>query len=194
MYRRIGNSDWPICGMAQDRSAFMQNGPHQVWKDFTMNIQVKHVRGFALAASAVALVGLTGCATQQRSASVYRAGETQREQIIRMATVESVRDVQVERGSTGVGTGAGAVIGGVAGSSVGGGRGSVIAAVAGAVAGGVIGQAIEGKNNLKPGIEITVKLENGELRAIVQEVDEQQFRPGDKVRLVTQGGVTRVSR
>lgn len=148
----------------------------------------------AMAAAVLAVAALSGCATQQRSASVYRAGEAQREQIVRMGTVESVRDVQIERGPTGVGTGAGAVIGGVAGSSIGQGKGSVIGAVVGAVAGGVIGQKIEGSTSLKPALEITVRLENGELRAIVQEVDGQQFLAGDKVRLVTQGGVTRVMR
>jgi outer membrane lipoprotein SlyB len=147
-----------------------------------------------LGVGAVALATLSGCATQQRSASVYRAGEAQREQIVRMGTVESVREVTIDRGQTGVGTGAGAVIGGVAGSGIGQGRGSVVGAVAGAVAGGVIGQAIENQAGKVPGLEITVKLDNGELRAIVQEVDGQQFKPGDRVRLLTQGGVTRVTR
>jgi outer membrane lipoprotein SlyB len=144
--------------------------------------------------AALAALSLAGCATQQRSASVYRAGEAQREQIVRMATVESVREVQIDRGQTGVGTGAGAVIGGVAGSGVGGGRGSVVGAVAGAVVGGIVGQAVENSSSLRPGLELTVRLDNGELRAIVQEADGQQFRPGDRVRLLTQGGVTRVTR
>lgn len=150
-------------------------------------------RWMAFGAALVALT-LTGCATQQRSASVYRAGEAQREQIVRMGTIESVREVQIERGQTGVGTGAGAVIGGVAGSGIGQGRGSVVGAVAGAVVGGIVGQAVEGSTSLKPGVELTVKLDNGELRAIVQETDGQQFKPGDRVRLLTQGGVTRVTR
>ena len=148
----------------------------------------------ALGAAVLAALAATGCATQQRSGSVYRAGEAQREQIVRMATVESVREVTIDRGQTGVGTGAGAVIGGVAGSGVGGGRGSVIGAVAGAVAGGIVGQAIENQSSKVPGLEITVKLDNGELRAIVQEIDGQQFKPGDRVRLLSEGGVTRVSR
>lgn len=147
-----------------------------------------------VAGAAVTVLALTGCATQQRSASVYRAGETQREQIVRMAVVESVREVQIDRGKTGVGTGAGAVIGGVAGSGIGQGRGSVIGAVAGAVVGGIVGQAVENNSTLVPGLEITVRLDNNELRAIVQETDAQQFKPGDRVRLLTQGGVTRVSR
>ncbi len=148
----------------------------------------------ALGLAALAIVALSGCATQQRSASVYRAGETQREQTVRMGTVESVREVTIDRGQTGVGTGAGAVIGGVAGSSVGHNRGSVIGAVAGAVAGGIVGQAVENQTSKVPGVEITVRLDNGDLRAIVQEADGQQFRPGDRVRLLSEGGVTRVTR
>ena len=148
----------------------------------------------AMISSAVLIATLAGCATQQRSASVYRAGEAQREQIVRMAVVESIREVTIDRGQTGVGTGAGAVIGGVSGSGVGGGKGSVIGAVAGAVAGGVIGQAVENQTSKVPALEITVRMDNGELRAIVQEADGQQFRPGDRVRLLSQGGVTRVSR
>jgi outer membrane lipoprotein SlyB len=148
----------------------------------------------AIGATAMAVAVLGGCATQERSASVYRAGEAQREQVVRMAVVESVRDVTIDRGQTGVGTGAGAIIGGIGGSAVGQGRGSAVAAVVGAVAGGIAGQAIENNRSRVPGVELTVRLENGELRAIVQEIDGQQFKPGDRVRLLSQGGVTRVSR
>jgi outer membrane lipoprotein SlyB len=146
-----------------------------------------------IAAAAAALL-LAGCATQQRSASVYRAGEAQREQVVRMAVIESAREVTIDRGQTGVGTGAGAVVGGIAGSTVGQGRGSAVGAVLGAVVGGIAGQAIENNSSKVPGVELTVRLDNGELRAIVQETDGQQFRPGDRVRLLSQGGVTRVSR
>lgn len=145
-------------------------------------------------AATVCALTLGACANQPRSASVYRAHETQREQTVRLATVEAVREVTLDRGQTGVGTGAGAVIGGVAGSGVGQGRGSVVGAVVGAVAGGVAGQAIESSASKVPALEITVRLDSGELRAIVQEVDGQQFRPGDRVRLLSQGGTTRVSR
>lgn len=155
---------------------------------------VSCAKWLALGVAALAVITLSGCATQQRSASVYRAGEAQREQTVRMATVESLREVTIDRGQTGVGTGAGAIVGGVAGSSVGKGKGSVIGAVAGAVAGGIVGQAVENQSSKVPGLEITVKLDNGELRAIVQEIDGQQFKPGDRVRLLSEGGVTRVSR
>jgi len=44
----------------------------------------------------------------------------------------------------------------------------------------------------KDALEITVKLDGGGLIAIVQEADEQ-FNPGEKVRIVEGGGTTRVS-
>ena len=138
-----------------------------------------------------ALTIVAGCASSNRG-DVYSRGETRREQTVRLATVESVRPVMIEGTKTPIGTVAGGAIGGIAGSSVGHGRGSSIAGVLGAVGGGIAGSAIEEGATRKPGVEITVRLENGELRAIVQEEGEK-FVAGQKVRLLTSGGVTRVS-
>jgi outer membrane lipoprotein SlyB len=80
----------------------------------------------------------------------------------------------------------------VTGSGVGQGRGSTVAGVLGAVAGGVAGQALEEGTTRKAGVEITVRLQSGELRAIVQE-ETDKFVAGQRVRLLTSGGVTRVS-
>ena len=45
----------------------------------------------ALALSTVVIAAIvTGCATQSSSGSVYRSSDTQREQTVRMATVEAV--------------------------------------------------------------------------------------------------------
>ena len=117
----------------------------------------------AIAASAV----ITGCASTS-SGSVYSGGQTRQEQTVRMGVVESVRQVSIEGSKSGVG------------------------AVAGGVVGGVAGNVIEQGVTKKQGLEITVKLDNGELRAITQEADEA-FRPGERVRLLSGGGVTRVS-
>src|SRR5690606_6543258 len=126
----------------------------------------------------------------RESANVYGRHETGREQTVRFATVESVRQVEIQGSRSQVGTIAGGVVGGIAGSSVGEGRGSAVGAVLGGVAGGVAGSAIEEGATRKNGVEITVKLDSGELRAIVQEADIA-FKPGDRVRLVGSGGVTR---
>ena len=135
---------------------------------------------------------LAGCASQSSSGGVYSPGQAQREQTVRMGVVESVRQVTIEKPPSGVGAVAGGVVGGVAGSNVGGGKGATIGSVLGAVVGGLAGQAIEGSVGRKSGLEITVKLDNGELRAVTQEADES-FRPGERVRLLSGTGVTRVT-
>jgi outer membrane lipoprotein SlyB len=143
-----------------------------------------------IAALAVAAM-LAGCVTHE-SANVYSKHEAGREQVVRMATVDSIRKVQIEGSQSGVGAAAGGAVGGIAGSTVGHGAGSSVAAVLGAVAGGVAGNALENKGTTKDAYEITVKMDSGEYRAIVQEADVD-VKPGQRVRLLTSGGVTRVT-
>jgi outer membrane lipoprotein SlyB len=108
--------------------------------------------------------------------------------------VESVRDVVIDARDTGTGTLAGAAIGGVAGSTVGGGsRANAVGAIAGAVVGGIIGNAVEKSGNDRKGVEVTIRLENGNVIAVTQEKDED-FRVGDRVRILSGQGATRVSR
>jgi outer membrane lipoprotein SlyB len=64
--------------------------------------------------------------------------------------------------------------------------------VLGAVAGGVAGHALEERLTKNDGLEITVKLDSGQLLAITQEADEQ-FHPGERVRILSGQGATRVS-
>ncbi|HEX4880446.1 MAG TPA: glycine zipper 2TM domain-containing protein [Limnobacter sp.] len=147
----------------------------------------------ATALTLVCVAALAGCATQSTSGAVYREGETRRAQMIEQGTVESVRTVTIQGDTNGVGTAAGGIVGGIAGSNVGGGSGRAVGAVLGAVAGGIAGQAIERNASTRQGLEITVRMDNGTLRAYVQDADEQ-FRPGDRVRVVTGGGTSRVTR
>ena len=109
-----------------------------------------------------------------------------------MGVVESVREVNIEGTKTPIGAGAGAVVGGVAGSTVGGGKGSVVGAAVGAVLGGLGGAAAEEGLTRQKGVEITVKLDSGRLIAITQAADES-FQVGDRVRILSGGGTTRVS-
>lgn len=138
-------------------------------------------------------VALSGCYTPASSGSVYSAGQARNEQTVRLGVVESVRQVTIEGTPGELGTIAGGALGGIAGSTVGGGsRGSAVGTILGAVGGGIAGSTIERNVTQKKGLEITVKLQNGELRAITQDADEE-FRPGERVRLVSSGGVTRVT-
>jgi outer membrane lipoprotein SlyB len=134
---------------------------------------------------------VAACATSN-SGSVYSRDDARKVQTIRTGVVESVRSVKLEGTKTPIGTAAGAVVGGVAGSTIGHGAGSTIAAVVGAVAGGLAGSAIEEGVTRKDALEITIKLDGGGLIAIVQEADEQ-FHPGDKVRIVEGDGNSRVT-
>ena len=140
---------------------------------------------------AVALTALGGCATSQ-SGSSYSRGATRGEMDVRMGVVESVRQVTIEGTQSAVGPAAGAVIGGIAGSNVGQGRGSTVGAILGAVAGGVAGSAIEESTTRKAGLEITIRLDTGKIIAVTQEADEP-FRPGERVRVLSGSGVTRVT-
>ena len=71
-------------------------------------------------------------------------------------------------------------------------RPSMAASILGAVAGGMAGKSIEANASNKAGLEITVRLDNGDMRAIVQDADEL-FRPGERVRLLSDGRKTRVT-
>lgn len=146
-----------------------------------------------IAITCFAAAAISGCATQSNSGSVYSANQAQREQTIRTGVVESVRNVTIDKGQTGVGTLTGGALGGLAaGSNIGSGNGAIAAGILGAVAGGIAGQRIENNVSNRPGLEITVKLDNGDMRAIVQDADEP-FRAGDRVRMVSSGRTVRVT-
>lgn len=141
------------------------------------------------ALSCVLLLG--GCAYHYGTRD-YRGYETRGEQAVRFGVVESVREVRIQPRETGVGSAGGAVLGGIAGSHAGGGSGQVAAAIGGAILGGIIGQSVERSANERPGVELTVLLDSGKYIAVVQEADEQ-FRSGDRVRIVSGRGTTRVT-
>lgn len=135
---------------------------------------------------------LGGCASSL-SGDSYSRGEARHETTIRKGTVESVRYVKLEGTKSGVGAVTGGAVGGIAGSAAGRGRGSSIAAVLGAVTGGLVGAAAEEGVTRQQGIEITVQLDDGSLLAVVQAADEE-FLPGEKIRLLRTGGTTRVAK
>lgn len=149
-------------------------------------------RLLGMVALAGSLAVLAGCAHQSASSSVYTYGQAQREQIVRLGTVEAVRNVVIQRDRTsGAGALAGGALGGVAGSSIGGGRGQVLAAIGGGLLGAMAGDAVEHGMGKSAGLEITVRLDNGETRVIAQEADVQ-LNVGQRVRVISGGGPTRV--
>lgn len=143
----------------------------------------------ALAAS---MAVLAGCANDTASSSVYSYGQAQREQVVRTGTVEAVRQVTIQRDkSSGAGVLAGGALGGVAGSTVGGGTGNILATIGGGILGAVAGNAVENQVGKTRGLEITVRLDNGETRVIAQAADVA-ISAGQRVRLISGNGPTRV--
>ncbi|RMN16917.1 Membrane protein [Pseudomonas cannabina] len=147
-----------------------------------------------LVASFTALaLTLGGCASNLTGDSYFR-DEARTVQTVRMGTIESLRPVKIEGTKTPIGGAAGAVVGGVGGSAIGGGRGSIVAAVIGAVAGGLLGSAAEEGLTRTQGVEITVREDDGSMRAYVQQVQENEiFRVGERVRIMSVNGTSRVT-
>ena len=146
-----------------------------------------------LITSLAALLVLGGCQSRL-TGDTYSRDEARAVQTVRMGTIESLRPVQIEGTKTPIGAGAGAVVGGIGGSTLGGGRGSTVLSVVGAVAGGLLGAAAEEGLTRTQGVEITVREDDGTLRAYVQEVEPNQvFRVGERVRIMTVNGTSRVT-
>jgi outer membrane lipoprotein SlyB len=147
-----------------------------------------------LVASFTAMALTLGGCTSNLTGDSYSRDEARTVQTVRLGTVESLRPVKIEGTKTPIGAGAGAVVGGVGGSAIGGGRGSVVAAVIGAVAGGLLGSATEEGFTRTQGVEITVREDDGSMRAYVQQVQENEvFRVGERVRIMTVNGTSRVT-
>ncbi|MDD4977943.1 MAG: glycine zipper domain-containing protein [Gallionella sp.] len=134
---------------------------------------------------------LGGCASSM-SGGAYTRGQARQVEDVKMATVESVRDIQIEGTKTPIGAGAGAIIGGVMGGNSNSRNVSAIGSVVGSVVGGMAGAAAEEGITRQSGYEITVKFDDGKMIAVAQGADEK-FAVGDRVRVLTGGGVTRIS-
>ena len=142
----------------------------------------------------IALLFLLGGCMSTLTGESYSRDEARRPQTVQFGMVEYVRPVVLEGTKTGIGAATGAAVGGIGGSTVGGGKGAAVATVLGAVAGGVAGGMVEESATKKQGVEITVRLDSGQIIAIVQQASETTtFHVGDRVRVLTLNGETRVA-
>jgi len=166
-------------------------------RSFVMNTQfsICASTGIRLAAGAIAIstvMLVSGCAKPSASANVYNYNQTQRDQIVRNGTVINVRPITIQSDQTsGGGAIAGGAVGGVAGSAVGGGTGRTLAIIGGALLGALAGNAVEDRMGKKDGLEITVRLDNGETRVIAQEAD-LPIMMNQRVQVISGAGPTRV--
>ncbi|MBW2607487.1 MAG: hypothetical protein JRD05_07590 [Deltaproteobacteria bacterium] len=132
----------------------------------------------------IILIGLVaaGCASSM-SGSTYSRDQARKVQTVHEGEVIMVREVLIEGTKSGLGGLAGGVMGFALGNTVGAGSGKGVARAAGTIAGAAAGGAIEEGATRQKGLEITVKLDNGETVSIVQGADEK-FDEGDLVRVL----------
>jgi outer membrane lipoprotein SlyB len=57
----------------------------------------------------------------------------------------------------------------------------------------VAGNDVQNHLERSKGLEITVRLDDGTLRAVTQSADGEAFRAGQRVRLLSSNGITRVT-
>ena len=102
----------------------------------------------------------------------------------RVESIESAPQDYQGVGGTGIGLGsvAGAVIGGVAGHQVGSGSGNTAATIAGAAGGAYIGHQLEKRKQATSAYRITVRMENGAYQTLIQP-SIGDLRVGDRVRI-----------
>lgn len=144
-----------------------------------------------LASLSLAAALFAGCSAAP-SSNVYTTTQAGTLQDVQFGTVVSTRPVMIEQNTGETGQVAGGIIGGVAGSELGQGKGQIVGSVAGAVAGSAIGSLIDKASEAKPGIEITVKLQDGRTVALAQ-IADTVFQVGDNVKVLTSNGKSRVT-
>jgi outer membrane lipoprotein SlyB len=138
---------------------------------------------------------LSGCGTVANhsiDSNVYSPGSAQHAQSVEYGTVEGIKAARVE-GEGYIGTGMGAVVGGLAGTNVGQGRGQIVGVLAGALIGATAGKALDKKTGSQDAQEILVRRANGALMSVVQGND-QVLKVGDRVAIIQDNGTVRISR
>ncbi|OWT75587.1 MULTISPECIES: glycine zipper 2TM domain-containing protein [unclassified Achromobacter] len=154
--------------------------------------RARAVRWLAAGAVATSFALLAGCANNSASSGVYSYDQAQREQIVRTGTVTGVRPITIQNDkSSGAGLVAGGALGGVAGNAIGGGSGRAIATVGGVILGALAGNAVENRVGTSSGLEITVRLDNGESRVVAQAADTP-VSVGQRVQVISGNGPTRI--
>jgi outer membrane lipoprotein SlyB len=141
---------------------------------------------------------LVGCAHQTNTGNAYNTAQSRQAQIVQRGRVIAIKDVKIDARQSGAGALGGAALGGIAGSRNGssGSNKSAASGIAGILIGGAIGAVAERNLSSLEGQEISIIMDNGTEIAIAQEIDEKEgkFQVGERVRILSGTGVTRVVR
>ena len=179
--------------VAQDTQAVYIEHPKK--EELLMPVPSQSLRITAIVSALLASAVLVGCQSNPPVGDTVRRNDVQNMQSVEFGVVTQVRPVNIQPNSTAVGTTTGAVVGGAVGSNLGNSTFSnTVGAVGGAVAGGMAGNAVQCGTGARQGVEVTVRLDSGRTVAVIQEGSPDAFRPGDRVRVTSDGQNTRVSR
>ncbi len=145
-----------------------------------------------LAAACPLLV--VSCATPSNTGDTYSKHEAGHAQSVKTGRITSVRNVNLEGGTT-AGTLIGGAAGAVAGHNIGSGStANTLGAIGGGLLGAAVGSHVQQSVGSKAGLEIMVKFDGGGSLSIVQEYNKREaFSVGDRVRVLYNGNKTRVT-
>jgi outer membrane lipoprotein SlyB len=139
------------------------------------------MRAYAVLA-VVSTAFLSSCAAP--GGRVYSRWDARTPWTVEDGTIVEVNSAVIDGRNSAIGTFGGGYIGNSVGRAVGAGTGATIAGAVGAVAGAIAGSQVERAATSKKGWEILVKMDDRkDTLAIVQPADEEEFAPGEKVRV-----------
>ena len=138
-----------------------------------------------------------GCAnmTDFGSPDIYQRSDVQHVGTLEEVTVMRVRNITIQASgdSSGIAGLVSAGLGAFLGSQViGNGNGRYIAAAVAGAGTGVVAQRVSAALSRTAGLEIVVRKANGQMLVVTQP-DDQRFKPGDQVLLVTGNSGVRVT-
>lgn len=134
------------------------------------------------------LVLLGGCANNPQGLGKTTAPKA--ETSPKLGVIESVTPIELDASSY-AGANVGGIFGQVGGANTGGGRGAVVGSILGGVLGGTLGQ--QAGVATRPGLEIWVRLDDtGRSTYLMQPGKPDEFKVGDRVRIVNKNGEARV--
>jgi outer membrane lipoprotein SlyB len=160
---------------------------------------MKTMNKYGAMLGAVSILALGGCATTSdpfnttsNSSTTYPETNNAGNTYTTYGIVQSIDLVQqsssagsgIGGSGIGIGTIAGAVIGGVLGNQVGSGRGNTVATVAGVAGGAYVGHEIESRQQQRTAdvYRITARMDDGSYQSMTQNTNGT-FRVGDRVRI-----------
>ena len=172
------------------------NGP-ALLKEKTINKPKILYPSLVIAAFSVTLLSLTGVAALTgylpganakqealQGGDALRKGDTDKRAAAcaSCGTVESVRLVEREGSSSGLGAVAGGVAGALLGNQVGGGSGRTVMTIAGGAGGAYVGNEVEKKSKRSSAYQVRVRMADGSMRTLTQR-DVPNVNSGDRVRI-----------